>query len=54
VLWFNPSDYDNITRLNFGSINAVTSFTINVVTSNVTQNIKYCILGDINLSHSSN
>jgi hypothetical protein len=54
VLWFNPSDYDNITRLNFGSINTVTSFTINVVTSNVTQNIKYCILGDINLSHSSN
>jgi len=54
VLWFNSTDYDNITRLNFGSINAVTSFTINVVTSNVTQNIKYCVLGDINLSHSSN
>ena len=54
VLWFNSTDYDNITRLNFGSINPVTSFTINVVTSNVTQNIKYCILGDINLSHSSN
>jgi hypothetical protein len=54
VLWFNPTDYDNITRLNFGSINPVTSFTINVVTSNVTQNIKYCVLGDINLSHSSN
>jgi hypothetical protein len=54
VLWFNSTDYDSITRLNFGSINPVTSFTINVVTSNVTQNIKYCVLGDINLSHSSN
>jgi hypothetical protein len=54
VLWFNPTDYDNITRLNFATINPVTSFTINVVTSNITQNIKYCILGDINLSHSSN
>ena len=54
VLWFNPTDYDNITRLNFNMINPVTFFTINVVTSNVTQNIKYCILGDINLSHSSN
>jgi len=54
VLWFNPTDYDNITRLNFSTINPVTFFTINVVTSDVTQNIKYCILGDINLSHSSN
>ena len=54
VLWFSATDYDNITRLNFGTINPVTFFTINVVTSDVTQNIKYCILGDINLSHSSN
>ena len=54
VLWFSATDYDNVTRLNFGTINPVTFFTINVVTSDVTQNIKYCILGDINLSHSSN
>ena len=54
VLWFNPTDYDNITRANFATINPVTSFTINVVTSDITQNIKYCILGDVNLSHSSN
>lgn len=54
VLWFSPADYDNINKTNFNTINPVTSFTINVVTSNVTQNIKYCILGDINLSHSSN
>jgi hypothetical protein len=54
VLWFTPTDYDLITRSNYSTINPVTSFTINVVTSNVTQNIKYCILGDLNLSHSSN
>ena len=54
VLWFNPTNYDNITRLNFNTINAVTSFTLNVATSDITQNIKYCILGDVNLSHSSN
>jgi hypothetical protein len=54
ALWFTPSDYDLITRTNYSTINSVVSFTINVTTSNVTQNIKYCILGDINLSHSSN
>lgn len=53
VLWFNPSDYDSITKNNFGIIQPVNSFIINVSTSNVTQNIKYCILGDVNLSHSS-
>jgi len=53
VLWFNPSDYDSITKNNFGVINPVSHFTINVLTSNVTQNMKYCILGDVNLSHSS-
>ena len=54
VLWFTATNYDNITRTNFATINPVTFFTINVVTSDVTQNIKYCILGDVNLSHSSN
>lgn len=53
VLWFNPSDYDSITKNNFGTIDPVSNFIINVSTSNVTQNIKYCILGDVNLSHSS-
>jgi hypothetical protein len=53
VLWFNPTDYDGITKDNFSTVNPVTYFTINVTTSNVTQNIKYCILGDVNLSHSS-
>jgi hypothetical protein len=54
VLWFNPSNYDLITKSNFNTTNPVTFFTINVTTSDVTQNIKYCILGDVNLSHSSN
>lgn len=53
VLWFTPSSYDSITKNNFWSINPVNFFTISVSTSNVTQNIKYCILGDSNLSHSS-
>jgi hypothetical protein len=53
VLWFTATNYDSINRTNFGSISPVTFFTINVTTSNVTQNIKYCILGDVNLSHSS-
>lgn len=54
VLWFNATTYDAITKSNFGSVSSVTSFTIAITTSNVTQNIKYCILGDVNLSHSSN
>jgi hypothetical protein len=54
VLWFDSGTYDTITRTNFGLVNPVTFFTINVTTSNVTQNIKYCILGDTNLSSSSN
>jgi hypothetical protein len=54
VLWFNSTDYDSITKLNFATVSALTYFTINVVASNIIQNIKYCILGDLNLSHSSN
>jgi len=54
VLWFTATNYDLITRSNFNTINSVTSFTLNVTTSDITQNIKYCILGDVNLSHSSN
>jgi len=53
VLWFEPTDYDNITRANFSSIYPVSFFTINLGTSNLTQNIKYCVLGDVNLSHST-
>jgi len=53
ILWFTSTNYDLITKNNFGSIIPVEHFIINVSTSDVTQNIKYCILGDINLSHSS-
>jgi hypothetical protein len=54
VLWFTAANYNLITRTNFATITSVTSFIINVITSDVIQNIKYCILGDVNLSHSSN
>jgi len=54
VLWFNAANYDLINRTNYSVINPVTFFTISVATSNISQNIKYCILGDVNLSHSSN
>jgi hypothetical protein len=54
VLWFTAANYDLITRTNFATITPVTSFILNVTTSDITQNIKYCILGDVNLSHSSN
>lgn len=54
VLWFTSTNYDLINKTNYNTISPVTSFTISVGTTNVTQNIKYCILGDVNLSHSSN
>jgi hypothetical protein len=53
ILWFNPSDYDSINKGNFSTVSPLSFFTINAITSDITQNIKYCILGDINLSHSS-
>ena len=54
VLWFTETNYNSITKNNFGSVTPVTSFTFTSVSSSVTQNIKYCILGDVDLSHSSN
>jgi hypothetical protein len=53
ILWFTETNYNLITKNNFGSIIPVEHFIINVSTSDVVQNIKYCILGDVNLSHSS-
>jgi hypothetical protein len=53
VLWFSSTNYDSINKNNFGTITPVTSFTLNFVTTSLTQNIKYCVLGDVNLSHSS-
>ena len=54
VLWFTETNYNSITKNNFGSVNPVTSFSFTSVSASVTQNIKYCILGDVDLSHSSN
>jgi hypothetical protein len=54
VLWFTETNYNSITKNNFGTVLPVTSFSFTSVSANVTQNIKYCILGDVNLSHSSN
>ena len=43
VLWFSSSNYDLINKNNFGSINPVTSFTLNFTTNSLIQNIKYCV-----------
>lgn len=53
VLWFSATNYDLINKNNFGTINPVNSFTLNFTTTSLVQNIKYCILGDSDLSHSS-
>ena len=53
VLWFTQANYESITVNNFNTIQSQTSFIINFITTNVVLNIKYCILGDVNLSHSS-
>jgi len=54
VLWFTETNYNSITKNNFGSISPVTSFSFTSVSSSVIQNIKFCMLGDVDLSHSSN
>ena len=54
VLWFTETNYNSITKNNFGSVSPVTSFSFTSVSSSVTQNIKFCVLGDVDLSHSSN
>ena len=53
VLWFSAANYDVINKSNFGTISPVTSFTLNFASTSLVQNIKYCVLGDVNLSHSS-
>jgi hypothetical protein len=54
VLWFTNSDYSLINSSNFNTVQGVSYFTVNLVTSSVTLNIKYIIMGDSNLSESSN
>lgn len=52
-LWFTSTDYDSITNSNFLTINSPSGFTINATTVNLTLNLKFCVLGDANLSSSS-
>jgi hypothetical protein len=53
IYWFTVSDYSTITLSNFNTVTPSTHFTINFTTSSVTLNIKYIVLGDTDLSSSS-
>lgn len=53
VLWFTPTTYAGLTIGNFSTIPPSTYFLINFTTNSITQNIKYIILGDVDLSTSS-
>ena len=53
IYWFTSSDYSTITLSNFNTITPSTYFTVNFTTSSVTLNIKYIVLGDTDLSSSS-
>jgi hypothetical protein len=53
IYWFTASDYSTITLSNFNTITPSTHFTVNFTTSSVTLNIKYIVLGDTDLSSSS-
>ena len=53
IYWLTSSDYSTITLSNFNTITPSTHFTVNFTTSSVTLNIKYIVLGDTDLSSSS-
>lgn len=53
IYWFTSSDYSTITLSNFNTITPSTYFTVNFTTSSVTLNLKYIVLGDTDLSSSS-
>ena len=53
IYWFTSSDYSTITLSNFNTITPSTHFTVNFTTSSVTLNLKYIVLGDTDLSSSS-
>ena len=53
IYWFTSSDYSTITLSNFNTITPSSHFTINFTTSSVILNIKYIVLGDTDLSSSS-
>ena len=53
IYWFTASDYSTITLSDFNTTTPSTYFTVNFTTSSVTLNIKYIVLGDTDLSSSS-
>jgi hypothetical protein len=53
TFWFTTSDYSTISLINFNSITPSTYFMVNFTTSSITLNIKYIVLGDTDLSSSS-
>ena len=53
IYWFTASDYSTITLSNFNTVTPSSYFTVNFITSSVTLNIKYVVLGDTDLSSSS-
>ena len=53
IYWFTASDYSTITLSNFNTVIPSSHFTVNFTTSSVTLNIKYIVLGDTDLSSSS-
>lgn len=53
IYWFTESNYSTFTLSNFNTITPSTDFTVNFTTSSVTLNLKYIVLGDTDLSSSS-
>jgi hypothetical protein len=53
VLWFTSSTYSTITLNNFNSVNPSNFFDVSFTTSPIVLNLKYIVLGDVDLSSSS-
>lgn len=53
TFWYTSSDYSTISLINFNTIIPSTYFTVNFTTTSITLNIKYIVLGDTDLSSSS-
>ena len=53
TFWYTSSEYSTISLINFNSITPSTYFMVNFTTSSITLNIKYIVLGDTDLSSSS-
>ena len=53
TFWYTSSEYSTISLINFNLITPSTYFMVNFTTSSITLNIKYIVLGDTDLSSSS-